>query len=76
MAVEIIEAVKEHAADKACSTEQHQNDGDRPVRKVCNPAQERLDVAVTGVIGSCPQRTDDIYQHQSPVSQKLRHIFD
>lgn len=76
MAVKIIEAVEEHAADKARSTEQHQNDGDCPVRKIRNPAQKRLDVAIPGVVGSCPQRTDDIYQHQAPVSQKLRHVFD
>jgi len=76
MAVEIIETVEEHAAYKTRSTEQHQDDGDRPVRKVRNPAQERLDVAVTGVVGSCPQRTDDVNQHQAPVSQKLRHVFD
>lgn len=76
MAVKIIEAVEEHAADKARSAEQHQNDGDRPVRKVRNPAQERLDVAVPGVVGCCPQRTDDVDQHQAPVSQKLRHVFD
>ena len=34
---EIIEAVEEHAADKARSAEQHQNDGDRPVRKDHEP---------------------------------------